>query len=406
MARPRDPRWLTGLLLVAIVAILGRAVVAVAMAQAQVTAFFWTIDPQTNFVAQESLDHTLGLALTFERQVAVLRHLAWLGVFCITLLLVQLHRRRREHPSRLWLALPVLVPVAVTLAGASLVGNRQAAVLEQLHGWLSDAELGYAGDELGDCARLLALETVGSAIALVLVVASVALLVLAAVVIWRTRRDGSRLGRGWRIAALVCFGLGVVAVTATRGHRADRRQALVSCAQDRVPIRSYWFDTAPDASRGMPAEPCVSPRELAEIHDLNFAGFFQLRASGQLIEEGGLRFVEPSRAFHGVLADEPFPPESHFAISLHVARTAPMSALAEVLVAAREANVKEVLLLGSGEISGEFETIGPWRRHIQCGLGVLHFDAPQRHLSEYRSLAELAAAASAPGGLAPRTRRP
>jgi hypothetical protein len=65
--------------------------------------------------------------------------------------------------------------------------------------------------------------------------------------------------------------------------------------------------------------------------------------------------------------------------------------------ARRDAEFDGVLLLGTSTLSGEFATLGAWRRRVHCDTGYLRFEAPERQLVEIESFGELALATAARG---------
>jgi hypothetical protein len=144
----------------------------------------------------------------------------------------------------------------------------------------------------------------------------------------------------------------------------------------------------------MRVEPCISPPAWAAANERGLELAHELHSSGEFGYAGGSP-REPRGLVHVI----GFPRHSDAVLPLNVEEHTPMSVLTEVLDALRDAKIKSVLLLGTSTISGEFATLGPWRRRVHCVLGVLHFDDPERNIGEFEGFAELAAAASVDGGL-------
>ncbi|WP_181232835.1 hypothetical protein [Enhygromyxa salina] len=299
------------------------------------------------------------------------------------------------------MAAPVLAPVLLTLGTASLARRWSQPSVEDIHRWISSEELHKVpsgADTLDRCSRLLAFDTVFSLAPTIILVVTAVLLVPAVVTAWRAGAE-ARLGKGSSRAAITCFLLGIAALASTRAHRADRVQVLAACTERDDPRNMHWVDASTVDLHGVEVESCSSPPAWADSHDLVLGTTFQLAANGELHQ------FQPGSLPHGPTFDahRSFARDAEWygrpGISLYVDEATPVPVLRGVLEAAREADVEAVLLLGVSTLSGEFATIGPWRRRIYCGLGVLRFDDPTRNIHEFEGFADLATAASVDGGL-------
>jgi hypothetical protein len=390
-----------------LVAVLVALVIGVASVQILAVKALWPVDPNTGMVVENVTQRYPLLSSIYERHLELLMPTFALASMCAAAILAGLWRTTR-NAQLIVAVLPVIVPVLLALGAAQLARRWSQDTLVAIHQRVSQATLKSLANCVGDlepCSRLLAFDTVFPLAAKVIVIATLLLLGPALVVVWRSGSE-TRLAKGWSRAAIACFLLGAIALAWTQAHRDDRAQVMAACAKRDEPQNIQWPNTSSLDVHGVKADPCLSPTASASENGIDIDAAFRISARGELVE---FWYEEPEQPATepGELFDDDHRWERDRSISLYVDESTPVPVLAEFLDSAREAGVRSALLLGSGTISGEFATLGPWRLRVLCGLGMVRLDGQaDRTIHEFGSVAELAAAAAVEGGVGLETRPP
>jgi hypothetical protein len=220
---------------------------------------------------------------------------------------------------------------------------------------------------------------------------------------------------GWSAAALGCFGLGLLAMIATRPYVHDRAMTLAVCETAEYVNWGFGPQRVWPRHPGNPTSTelrAVRPRECASGLWIGF-GF-------QLFEDGTLTEIPFSRRWKTVdewldSGESPtgldpeqlraaltYPRElaegreEPIAIALYADGRTPVVVSREHLEVIRDAGVDEILLLGQATITGELATVGSWRYRVFCPLGRVRFGEATHQLDEFEAWADLAAAAAGP----------
>lgn len=403
----RASRWLLPLGVVAIVSSLLALIVLVAGVEARIVEDVWNVDPETGFI----IPH---LSSGQQRHPFSIRYEHWVwpiiaAVLAFTALLAfTLHRIDRERRLGLaYVVLPLALPLLIGLATATLVHDLyQDWFGELVYGLFSSESLDTCHGLLSPCSHMLGFDELRNLAASLIVAATLIALVPSARAAWRAGQHGARLGKGWSGAALVCFVAGAVALLWTRAHREDRAQLLAECARGRA-THADWceqtslFDVSPNELQGVDIEGC-DPTSEFEVFDWSSDTDFQLFATGEiselsrpgreseLLDSAALREQLERSASRTLIGDAA-------AVTVFVDERTPLPTLAEILRDMDDVGIEVVLLLGSHTLSGEFATLGPWRRRVHCRLGFLRLDARGHGLDEFEGFTEVAIAASAEG---------
>jgi hypothetical protein len=375
-----DPRRTDGRLLLGVgvlVALLVVLTVRIAVVQAQVVEVFWAVDPNNGLVVSPG-QRSVPFAIAFEHPVEILLLVFLSAAIWVSVIITRLRSASRARQVRLTLmALPVIVPMLLTLGTALLARRWTQDTLEDIHRWTSDERLIGIGDCFGTlepCSLLLAFDSVFTLAPVVILGVTACLLMPAMLEAWRAGARGQvgKLGKGWSRAAIVCFLLGAAALASTRAHRLDRAQVLAECTERDDPRNQHWTHAIPIDLHGTEVAHCMSPSAWVELHDLNLSRIHGVYANGDLVWISSYS-PEQRLALDEVFTDD-FDRPGDTTLVLYVDQRTPKSVLNDVLESARAIGIESVLLLGSSTISGELETVGPWQRRVQCGIELLHLD--------------------------------
>jgi hypothetical protein len=341
--------------------------VKTAVMQARIVEEFWAVNPHTGLVTPNDQHH-----MVHEHHVEILLPGMLFALLCVSWIIASLWSASRASQVRLTLvALPLIVPMLLTLGAALLTRRWTQDTLEDIHRWISDERLIGIGDCLGTlvpCSRLLAFDTVFT-LAPVLILGATALLLMPAMVeAYRAGAKG-RVGKGWSRAAIVCFLLGAAALASTQAHRLDRAQVLTECIERKDPRNEHWLDAPPGDLHGIEVAPCMPPPAWAHIHELYLGGTYGVLENGDIWRPNHFpERVEPGEVFNEDSWGR------HATPVLYVDERVTPSVLEDVLEPARSIGIESVLLIGTSTISGELRTIGPWQRRVQCGLELRRLD--------------------------------
>jgi hypothetical protein len=354
-----------------LVALFVALTVKIAVVQARIVEAFWAVNADTSLVIPNDQRH-MAFAMIYEHRVEMLLPGILFAMLCVSWILASLWSASRASQVRLTLvALPLIVPMLLTLRTALLARRWTQDTLEDIHRWISDEKLIGIDDCFGTlepCSRLLAFDTVFTLAPVLILGATTLLLMPAMLEAYRAGAQG-RVGKGWSRAAIVCFLLGVAALASTRAHRLDRAQVLSECSERKDPRNMQWLDTAPVDLHGIEVAPCMSPRAWAHIHDLHLGDTYGVLANGDIWRSD----YSPELASPGEVFNEDFWRRDATPV-LYVDERVTLSVLEDVLEPARSIGIESVLLIGTSTISGELRTIGPWRRRVQCGLELRRLD--------------------------------
>jgi hypothetical protein len=420
-------RWLLGLGLAGFGLTMFIVVLELLVAQSRLASRIFRLDGETGTVFDRAPP-----AWSYDgiRQALDLQHLSMtlttVALLSLTLALIGL-RRADQKLALVRIARPIAAPLIGGLLLGVLVDNRSEDLLIGIHEVLGSGvtlyELGECTPYLDDCSRVQALDSVWSLGRLLVIGLTVVMLVPAARAAWHAGAGGQRLGEGWSAAALGCFGLGALAMIATRPYAHDRAVTLAVCETAEYVNRYGWQRDWPRhlANPTSTELHAVRPRECASGLWINDG--FQLLDDGTLTEipfpfshrrktvdewlasDELSTGLDPSQ-LRVVLEDQlrdsrALAPEEPIQIALYADERTPVAVSREHLQAIRDAGVDEILLLGQATITGELATVGYWRYRVLCPIGRVRFDGATRRLVEFETWADIAAAAeSEPLGLA------
>jgi hypothetical protein len=421
------PRYARGVLwsaLAGLVASLLAQWIVHTSAYAKTVDGFYRVDPSTGHI----VDHVPTLD-RYSFQAAILEKLdlslllTGIALACMGVVFVALRRVDREHRLALPLILaPLALPLVIALSFGVLVSGYFVDVLADLHQMVSDVPLYsvpyFCTPSLDTRSYVLASDTVRDLAVLGGIALAAVLLVPGAWLARRAGERGHRLGPLWSRAAIACFILGGLALLSTRAHRHDRVALStvfgVSTAPGYEPERPEPNLTSTDLQAVMVDRCEATPR--GGVHPYAILGDYQLFATGEIAhlpqQANGLDAIGLDATwlrqqlferldFILEIADKRGEDPREHLVDLHVDLYAdhrtPIAVLEGHLEQMRSAGVARVRLLGAAVISGELETVGAWQRYVHCPIGVLRFDEPRRHLHEFETVAELAAAVSARG---------
>lgn len=369
----------------------------------------WRVDPETGLVMH--LYTGKELFGSFYPGRFHMLELAVLAVGAIALALYWLDGRvygQGDSQRRIglaWTVAPLAAPLLLTLATVGLTDRAQQRTLEAVVELGSSAELEHVPmscfGSLMPCSRLLAFDTVWGFAAVAIVAVTIVMLVPAARVAWRAARHGRRLGAGWCLAAVACFGLGVLALVSTRPHRADRATALSSCGEGQ-----HWWeyrsDRGLDEVRGLETERCSMDLHWADTQAFDYSieyDRFVVSETGALAEyaeRGRTPKWQTGDQLRAAYGEHEYDRHEEFAEVYIDERVSPR-ALSEALLLVSDVGYGGAVLTGTSMVSGRFETLGLWSHRVECQLAVVRFDPEGWPVEGFESLAELVSTASPEG---------
>jgi hypothetical protein len=347
--------------------------VKTAVMQARIVEAFWAVTPHTSLVIPNDQPRVV-FSVVYEHHVEILLPGMLFALLCVSWIIASLWSASRASQVRLTLvALPLIVPMLLTLRTAMLTRRWTQDTLEDIHRWISDEKLIGIDDCFGTlepCSRLLAFDTVFTLAPVLILGATTLLLMPAMVEAYRAGARG-RVGKGWSRAAIVCFLLGAAALASTQTHRLDRAQVLTECTERKDPRNEHWLDAPPVDLHGIEVAPCMPPPAWAHIHELYLGRTYGVLENGDLWRSHHIpERVEPGEVFN----EDDWDRNRGTTPVLYVDERVTPSVLENVLEPARSVGIDSVLLIGTSTISGELRTIGPWQRRVQCGLELVRLD--------------------------------